>query len=1184
MKQILQFAYNDRKLFGSVLNKISAVICFLMLSTVLMAQSGSQYKVTVTLNNVTMEQALNRIIKGSSFGISFTAEDIQNIKNVSVNEKDTPVLEAVQNCLKRYGLTCKVENNTIVVSKPTLVPQNKRIDVRGVVMDESGKSPIVGATVILKSDHRVGAVTNEKGEFILRVPASGNETLVVSYVGMESQDVKIAESQSRFVIKMSVDNIDAGEVYVTGFQTIKKHEMVGSVEKISAEELVIDGFNSIEQALQGKISGLAIQNTSGMVGTRQTARVRGTTTLFGNQEPVWVVDGIIQEDPLPFSASEMENIGDSFDMMRTFIGNSIAWLNPNDIEDITVFKDASATALYGVKAANGVILIKTRRGKSGRTTISYSGNIGTTSKIGYDKLELMNSQERIAVSKEIYERGLTTSSEAPAVGFREALEKYLRREYTYDQFNARVRYLETLNTDWFDLLFTTPITQSHNISVSGGSDKISYYTSLGYNNRKGTARGNNQEGFNMSMSFDYRPHEKVAISARLSGNKSETSSFFDLDPYRYASTTSRTFEVYDENGDYVFYTDKSNRRYNYLNEKENSGSTNKQLSLNTNVSLKWNIIKGLSFESTLSYNVSKADARSYAGEETRYIANLRGYDFGAYTKGDENYSMSRIPHGGILNLDNNENMNYSWRNQLSYAKTFATKHTITAVVGHEVRSSIYDGYRDVKYGYLPKLGHSFAFIPKTTGVDGLTPNGLLDPTSAITNRLTNTLSIYGSISYTFNNKHVINGSVRSDASNKFGQDKRNLFNPVWAAGYRYNISDEKWFQQQKFVSNMSLRVSYGYQGNIAENIGPDLIAKRRIGVFDQYTGRPVLNLEQLPFDDLDWEKTQNLNLGVDFGVWKNKITIGFNYYYKNTTDLIVMKQLPLEYGSAVMPMNGGSLTNQGFDMRFSFSPIKTRDFNWNISFNFSRNLNKLKETTVQNLTWQKATSGSYNKEGYPISGFWAFDYLGVDPSNGLPVFNLNYPEGEDPALDPSIYMKYIGDKTPTINSGFSMSFRYKTLSLTTNFTVMLGGYKFLTPVYNDPVGAPLEYDNINSEAVNRWTPDNRLSLVPGIPSSSTPAGVTLPGHSASILTRLYDMYNYSAQRAAKSSMLRCNSLGLSYTLPKKWIDPLNNIGLSFNVSNPFTIKSRDFKGRDPEVATGLQPIARTYSFGLNISF
>lgn len=1150
--------------------------------------------VTLKVSGSTFPKVIAELKRQTNLDFFYSMNEIDITRPISLDVKDERVDDVLHQILGD-AFSWEYQNNMVVI-KPVYAKDDdnkkKSMTLKGFVYDEK-KQPLPGVTVKVVGVP-LGTATDMNGWFQFTLPLQ-NGKLEFSFIGFKSQQVDFTEKTDTLKIYLKEEATEMEEVIVTGYQNIKSHEMVGATQRVKAEDLPIAGNTSIENILQGRLAGVQITNLSGMVGQRQKTRVRGTSTILGNQEPIWVVDGIIQEDPLPFSATEFDQYGgiseDNFDQIRNFVGNAISWLNPFDIDEITVLKDASATAIYGVRAANGVIVITTKRGEKGRMAVSYSMNMGTSSKVTYDKLELMNSKERIAVSKEIFDRGLLASSMIPAVGFTEILNKYYNREISYEEYNRLYAFYETCNTDWFDLLYRNPFQHSHSLSFSGGGDKMTYNTSLSYSSNKGTARGNEQETFTASVNVNADISEKIRLGVRVSGSRSETTNYHGVDPYSYAFSTSRAIPAFDEEGNYFFYTDQSNRAYNILNELQYSGAGNVQESFNTSVNFNWDFTSNLKFQSVFGFGTSHTRGESWADERTNYIAKKRGYDYGAFLPVDNEYKTSQIPVGGELNTDETTNMNYTWSNRLSYSKIFGDKHSVSLMIGQEVRSNRYKGFTETHYGYLPFRGKTFAELPRTiTTANGqVLANGLLaeaDRSKQIKDKETNTLSFMATASYSYDSRYVLSLTVRSDASNAFGEDERQKFNPVWSLGARWNVVNEEWFQRQNIVSNLAIRFSFGYQGNLADGYGPYLIAQIPRGGVDNLTGKPTLEVKSLPCPDLRWEKKRTINVGADFGLFKNKVSVGMNYYYDNTQDLIVIKQLPKEYGGLQMPMNGGSMTNSGFDMNFSLTPIRTKDWIWNVGFNIAKNFNEIKETTIQNQTWRRAVQGTTNKAGYPISGFWAFRYVGVDPNTGSPLYDVDYPAGADPVADPTVYMEYMGEKDPYINSGFNTSIKWRDLSVSMGFTIMLGGKTFLAPVFSSNMynGAPLEYNNLPKILVDRWTPENTSSKIPGLPSLGENTTMTLPGTTTT--TSRYEMYNYSAGRVASTSMLKCNNINLSYNFPTEVTKRLRCKGVSLgaSVSNPFRIKSKDFKGVDPEVAMGNQPITRSYSFNLSVSF
>lgn len=1163
-------------------------VFLLLLSFQLSAAVHSQTtRLTLRMENATLEQVLWEIQRQTDFVFMYGTADVAGVTSLNVDMTDRTVPEILDYCLKGTRLTYEVSGNAVVL-KMCDEEKKERVEISGEVKDSKG-NPLPGVTVVEKGTS-VGVATGVNGRYTFTTVKKDSVTLVFSFVGMKTQEV-VWRGQKELNVTMVEEAQEMEEVVVTGYQTVKKSNMAGSVSTVSAEDLVLNGTQTLEQALQGKLPGVVVQNTSGLVGVRQKVRVRGTSTLLGSQEPVWVVDGIIQEDPLPFKATDLSSMStepDNMDMIRNFVGSAISWLNPSDIENVTVLKDASATAIYGVKAANGVIVITTKRGEKGRMSISYSGNFSIGSKVTYDKLDLMNSKERVDVSREIYESGLV-GHDLANVGYQRLLRLYLQEKISYDEFNTEVKKLEVVNTDWFDLLYENPFSYSNNISISGGSDKTTYYASFGITKNNGTAKGNDTQSYQGSINVNTLFWDCLQFSGRVSGSVSRTDGFHSsVSPYSYASITSRVISAFDEDGEWAYYLTRDGYKYNILNELAETGNGNKTNALNVNLSLNWEIVKGLKYEMSLGYGYTTSVGETWATEQSNYIAKIRGYEFGEYGPQDAKYQESRLPHGGELSHSESTNENYTWRNQLSWVKNWGT-HLVTATVGQEASSSKYEGYSQTLYGYLPERGMSIKNPPLTTTnqVSGsITENTLYaSPSTLLTNNKSNKLSFYGAFTYTYDERYVFNASVRSDASNRFGQDRSARFLPVWSFGLRWNMGREHFLEGQDLLNECSIRLTYGYQGNASEAASPDLIARIPSGAgISDVTGEYYLNISSLPNPKLRWEKTATLNVGVDFVFWKNKINGSFEYYYKKTTDAVVNKEVPYENGVLSMPMNGGSLENSGWELAVSFSPVRTNTFMWTLGLNTSKNYNKVTSTLESNKNWTQMVTGNVNKEGYAVSSFWAFEFAGLSPDDGTPLYNLPGVDTDAAQTDASVFMKHVGKLDPDFTGGVTMGFRWKDLSLSSSFYLSAGGKKFLAKVYDNDMfnSTPYEYNNLPKDLEYRWRKpgDENHTNIPSLPEYQK-CSYDLASHSA----YGYEMYNYTDIRVVNASYFRCNNISLSYNLSKGWIKRFaQNLGVTFNVSNPFMIVSKDFKGKDPEVATGAQPFSQNYSLSVNLSF
>jgi len=1178
-------------------------LLFCLLSFYVKAQQAPV--INLSVKNAAIENVFKSITKQSGYVFFYNYRLLSKSKPVSLELKNATIKQALDACFQDQPFTFTLDGKQVTVTERAIVEHQSPAmswQLRGSVVDTSGK-PVEGAYIYFKGIQTY-TKTDNLGHFIIN--AEVGNTLIVSAVGFDLQFIPLTavRNDMRIILKQKVVKLGEVQVVSTGYQVLSKSTVAGSISSVKGKDLYFDGTNTIEQALQGKLAGVVVTNPSGQVGTRQTVRVRGTSTLFGSQDPIWVVDGVIQQDPLPFKATVLSTAlasagsasKDNFDYIRDYVGSAIGWLNPNDIEDIAVLKDAAATAIYGVRAANGVIVITTKKGAIGPPTVTYSITGNLSERVSYDRLNLMNSQERIGVSEEIFNRGLVSANaNGNNIGFAGALNDYLFGRTNAGQFNDRVHYLETVNTNWFDILFRTPFSLSHNVSLSGGNANTRYYSSLNYNSTKGTAIGNDLNGFTGSFGLTSQISSKLNISGKLSASSRNTTGFYLVNPYTYASQTSRVIQQYNNNGDYYFYPNSSGYLFNILNELDNTGSSNKAQTFNFNVNANYEIIRGLTFQSVYSLNSTSVNGITYATEKTSYIAAKRLYDYGTVKPIDPAYARSPLPQGGEYNADDNQSVSWNFRNSLSFVRTFNQKHQLNVLVGAEFNSVHYTGLSATTYGYLRDRGMSFAIVPETytftTGnITTVSPNTLLDNQVHVkTDHLTNNFGLYANANYVYDGRYVANLSIRNDRSNRFGQFTEEKFNPVLAGGFRWNVGREKWFEKSDWLNDMSVRATLGYQRNVVSNASPNLILKIPTGaaanVVDQLTGDYLLTISSLPYADLRFEKTLSTNVGFDFSLFQNKVQASIEYYQKTAKDLVTFLPVPAEYGILSMPINGGSLTNRGYEITAAFTPVRTNKFTWSVTLNTAKNYSDLIKSGIQtNATWRTANSGLYYKQGYPVSGLWAFDFAGINSANGYPIINLAVAPGSTPVTDPTSYMKYVGKSDPDFTGGIGMNFRYSMLTLSSNFSLQVGGKKFKAPAYNLINGVPQETDNLSRELLNRWTPTNTNANFPGLPDATVGNSVLLPD--GKTYSNVYEMYNFSTARVVDASALRCNNISLSFTLPVTLVKRLmvNNIRCGVGVSNPFQVVSSGFNGVDPEVATGGQPRVRSYSMNLNVTF
>ena len=1152
---------------------------------------SQESRVSLQMKDVSLEKVILELRDQTGIRFFYSIDKIKSIEHLSIVATNEMLKDVLNRLLEGTGLTYTLLDNVIVIKDITEVDQVRRaVRLKGWVVDEK-KQALPGVTIKLMGTS-VGTATDSRGWFSIVLPVTEGR-LEFSFVGFSTQIVDFNRTSERdtmrVILKENVVNMD--EVVVTGYQSVKKKAMAGSFSKVEAKDLVMTGSQTLEQMLQGKLPGVMVVNQSGLTGTRQKVRVRGTSTLVGNAEPVWVVDGIIQQDPLPFSTSELTNIGDdNMDMIKNFIGGAISWLNPNDIQDITVLKDASATAIYGTKAANGVIVITTKKGERGRLALSYTGNFSVGEKLDYDKLEIMNSKQRVDLSREAYQRGAQVPNDK--IGYIGLALAYQRGEISFEDFNNGAKKLESVNTNWFDVLYQTPFSHSHSLSFSGGNDNSTYYASLGYSNNENTAKGNSQTSYTGRLNLSSTFWNKLRLNVALSGSHAETSAFASgVDPFSYAINTNRAIACYQENGD-LFYYDNDGRGYDYniLNELKYSGNENRSRNLNISVDVRWTMMEGLVFATTLGGNTTSTFGETWFTERTNYVARLRGYNYGEHDVYDEEFKLSRLPYGGVLTVDENESFNYSWRGQFEYVKNLG-RHSINVMVGGELTSNKYKSYSQTNYGYMPERGLSFVDVPLGTRPNSDVNYTLNDAYArtkpSVSKSLSNTISYYISGSYMFDNRYAFNFSVRGDGSNRFGQDEKEKYLPVWSVGARWNVTDEHWLQGQDLLNSLSLSATFGYQGNVVDNVSSNLIA--RILPLDTETGEFKMTYTKLPNPDLKWEKTRSVNLGINFSILRSKVNGSFEYYYKKTSDLITQREIPYENGEHSMYVNGGNMKNSGWDLSFSLVPVRTKDFVWSLGFNTSKVNNEVNSEFEPRGDWKEVIGGNYNKKGYPIFSFWAFRFAGLNPENGGPLFDLSGSDSNEGALDVTRYMVHVGKSEPDLTAGINMNFRYRNWALSTSFYWSTGNQCFLDSPYaemNKTYGMPSEYKNASTQLLKRWrkSGDEDYTNIPSIPVGENSLAI-YPFKDNSTALYPYEAWAYSDIRVVDAWYIRCNSINLSYTFPEKMIRRFaQNVSFSMTLTNPFQIVSSDFDSRDPEVAKGSQPLTRNFSFSLNVSF
>ena len=1063
--------------------------------------------------------------------------------------------------------------------------------INGSVTDENHE-PLPSVSIKVQNTNEQ-TYTDSSGKFHLRV-AKKPSTLVFTYIGMTTQSVTWqGEATLNVVLKEAA--VDLANVVITGYQEIDKRKLSSAITTINMENLQTSSTNALDQMLQGRIAGLSVINPSSTVGVAPKIRIRGSSSITGNREPVWVVDGIILDDPVSVSTEELNNIDNV-----NFVGNAIAGLNPDDIERIDILKDVSATALYGVKAANGVIVVTTKRGRGERAQVSYRGNFGVTLPPTYGILNQMNSKERIEMSEEMVARGLQFKTYQPTnMAYEGELQKLWNKEIDYDTFRANVRDLKQLNTDWMDLLFRAGLSQQHSVSLSGSGKRMDYYVSLSYLDQTGTNKHENLDRLTGMAKINAQITKSLEVGAELSMNTANSQySHPSVAPLDYAFRTSRAIPAYNSDGSYFYYDNEKTRfaslPYNILNELETTGRDIKQQAFRANAHLTWRPWEWLKWYTLVGYSNSTSGEEMWADERSFYASQRRLTPFGTDMNGVQDfYEYSTLPLGGELIYQDKSSKRYTFRNVADFSKKWGVHH-VFASAGTELTSVVSNSHKGRSLGYMPFRGKSFADIDLT--LYQAYARSIQQNPMVIIDNTTNTLSYFSVLTYTYNNKYIANFNLRADGSNRFGQDKSARFLPIWSISGRWNVHHEKFAEKWDWLNELAVRASYGVQGNVHPSQTPFLIVKQEN--YNSTLRDFVSTLHQFPNNYLKWEKTVSYNFGIDFSILDDRISGTLDVYHKKGYDQVVPVEIAPSNGAKNVALNEGDIENKGWELAFNFVPVRTKDVTWSVSVNTGQNFNRVTKAGDSEASWQRYVSGSLVKNGYAVNSLYAYRFKGLDSRTGEPIFYGELEKDENgktiinsqqEALDAAF--KYMGKRIPDLTGGFSSSIKYKNFTFNALFAFAFGNKIWLNNLYSESGQAlPFPQQNMSREFVDRWRqPGDELKT--NIPALSDEPLLFTGDYARkyAIADNRWDMYNKSDIRVASGNFLRCRSLSLRYDFSREQLDffHLKGASVSFESSNLFVLKSSKLIGRDPEqiaISSGTVPPRPGFSCQITLKF
>ncbi len=1096
--------------------RIMRISTFLLMVCVFCSYAGNAHsqnaKVSIHMNNVKLDKILNEIENQTDYLFIYNNQvDINKITSVKV--KNEAVAQVLDRILSGTGINYELEGTHIILTTEAikdLHAQQQAKTVTGTVTDVSGE-PIIGANIRIKGT-TTGTITDIDGNF--SIEAEPQSVIEVSYIGYLTQETVINNQKSiRFLLKEDTKTLD--EVVVIGYGVQKKADLTGSVANINTEKLNTQSNANIGQALQGKIAGVDIVSQGGAPGSGTRIMVRGIGTL-NNAFPLYIVDGMYM--------------------------NSIDHINPNDIASIDVLKDASSAAIYGSRAANGVIIVTTKEGSNteGKPIIDLSVNLGisTASKF-LDMLDAKGWAEVTTIARQ-------------AIG-KPALDM------ATDLANKP-------DNDWQDIMFRPALMQNYNLSVKGGGKYSTYYTGLGYFNQDGIVKGTNYQRYNIQSKNDYKrgifsagtnliisfSHDKP-LHQELRGGMIGT-----------ILQSVPTLEKYDdtrEGGYGGTYGDVVNIPHPLAIIDDNiMGRYNENVKIFANLYAQIELFKGLKYKLNLTPDFSFERYKNY----------LNKYDFGLATNSITQLTERQRRRRNIL-----------VENLLTFDRTFG-EHKISALAGYT--------YQDSRFRHIQAYG------------EGL-PQGLEEIDAATTNRSNEgnswrsvLTSILGRVFYSYHNKYLFTATIRRDGSSKFGKNNRYGYFPSFSLGW--NVAEEKFMENVHWLDQLKLRGGYGVLGNqeidnyqysstITTGINyPDGNGGLLQGAFPKNFANP----------DIKWEETAMTNVGIDFMAFNNRLSLTADYYVKNTKDILLTVPIPISSGGANDPIrNAGKIRNNGFEFNLGWMDQPNPDISYGINLIGSFNKNKViamgsESGSIKGGSTNQNITTSETKAGYPIGGYWLISTAGY--FNSQEEVDAYAKDGKkiQPAAEPGD-IKFVdanndgvindddrvfqGSPFPDFTFALNGNMRYKNFDLSIGLQGVLGN-----KIYNatrQTLEDVTKGSNFLASCLDYWTPENKNASHPRLtwddPNRNTRAE--------------------SDRYLENGSYLRLRSVQLGYTFPQTWFKgAIQHARVYINAENLFTITS--YSGYSPDVNADnanyrgfdnfIYPTNRTFMLGLNVTF
>lgn len=1139
--------------------KLTTLLLLVALFNIRANTYAQRTKVDLELKSTTVERALETIEQKTDFRFIYKINDVDLDRIISISAKNETIDVVLNKLFKGTTTDFKIKNTQVILKKPVVENKEKQILIKqnytGKVTDEKGNS-LPGVTIIKKGT-KIGAITDVDGSFSIN--ANPGDVLVFKYVGFEDQERKITSNEAIVVIlKLAVTKMD--EVVVIGYGTSKKSDLTGSVGSLKPNTTDASKALSVDNLLQGKIAGVSVSSSVATPGAAASVTIRGANSLRGDNQPLYVIDNIPQASAGQFAGNAFG--GGEFQIAQNPLGN----LAPTDIEDIQILKDASATAIYGSRGANGVIIITTKKGKSGvaKITASTSNTIADATRLR----EMMNLDEYAKYRNEV-------TGTAAQQYFKEGNEmRYIFSGAVYNP-NDPSTYNVLKEHNWQKETYRSAFSQNYAISVNGGSEAVKYFVSSGFKNIEGLIEKTGIQQGDLRLNLNSNLSKSVKLNVSMSGSLRKNNMMSGGDT-RGGVTGSIARTAIDaapyelpENDPLLASSPEARTSVDgWINDYDDITS---EKSFRASIDLSWKISKNF------SYNIR-------TGGNTISQNRERWFGLSLFKGQNDNGSL------GLTRLDNS---NYTVENLLNFNKSVGDVLDISATAG-----VTYDEYK-----WLNKITAAKGFDIYSLRTKGLHLASIINEMQPVQQDY-QLLSYLARLNFSFyKGRYIATVTSRADGSSKFSEDNRWATFPSFSLAWR--VEKEPFMKDVSWVNQLKFRAGFGKTGSQSVSPYNSFFDYGKIIDYSSATGdkQLALGVSRLPNSDLKWETTSAYNIGVDFSLWEGKLSGTVESYKKETDDLLIERVLSPSTSFASITTNQGSLSNQGYEITLSSDIIKNDNITWSLSGNIGVNESKIVKLGFPEAAYGNETYSAYL--GNPIGDhfgtanifivgkapglFWGYKTDGIiqtgeSTATGLPTSskfvmtpgNIRVVDVTGDGIIDDKDKTIIGDPNPDFTYGFQTSLKVKDLTLSASFNGVQGGQIFNGNRRYERMPSQ-QTANFTSEAyTNAWRANAQSNLYPSLTSS--------------LKNEAYDVY------IEDGSFLRCSDITLGYVLPVKTskVIGFDTINIFASVKNSFLIT--EYSGYDPEMRTfsfdGLRPgidlnsytNPRQFVLGLNLGF